>query len=106
NICLAERAQVRSIETLTPQAMMPAVNRAVELASEKTLRLEKRWKAADGAPVFTVDGKYTARSWTQWTQGFQYGNALLCFDLTNDQSLLSTARRHVVADMAEHLTHT
>jgi hypothetical protein len=85
---------------------MPLVNRALELASAKTLKLERRWNAADGAPVFTVGGKYTARGWTQWTQGFQYGNALLCFDLTGERNLLTVARRHVVADMAEHLTHT
>jgi unsaturated chondroitin disaccharide hydrolase len=85
---------------------MPSLKRAAELASAKTAALERRWKVTDGAPVFTVAGRYTARSWTQWTQGFQYGNALLCFDLTGDQSLLASARRHVVADMAEHLTHT
>lgn len=97
---------MNSNATLTPQLLMPMVTRALELASAKTLRLERRWKVADGAPVFTVDGRYTARSWTQWTQGFQYGNALLCFDLTGDRELLAIARRHVVDDMAEHLTHT
>jgi hypothetical protein len=85
---------------------MPSLKRATELASAKTAALERRWKVTDGAPVFTVAGRYTARSWTQWTQGFQYGNALLSFDLTGDQSLLASARRHVVVDMAEHLTHT
>ena len=65
--------------------------------------LDRRWKASDGAPVMTVAGRYTARSWTQWTQGFQYGNALLCFDLTGDRGLLGAAQRHVAADMAEHL---
>jgi hypothetical protein len=85
---------------------MPSLKRAVELATAKTAALEKRWNVTDGAPVFTVAGRYTARSWTQWTQGFQYGNALLCFDLSGDNNLLASARRHVVADMAEHLTHT
>jgi hypothetical protein len=85
---------------------MPSLKSAVELATAKTATLEKRWNVADGAPVFTVAGRYTARSWTQWTQGFQYGNALLCFDLTGDNDLLTSARHHVVADMAEHLSHT
>ncbi len=84
---------------------MPAIRRAVELASEKTLQLDRRWSVPDCAPVFTAGGRYTARSWTQWTQGFQYGNALLCFELGGDEELLALARRHVVADMAEHLTH-
>jgi rhamnogalacturonyl hydrolase YesR len=84
---------------------MPAVRKAVALASEKTLRLEQRWNTRDGAPVFTVAGRYTARSWTQWTQGFQYGNAFLCFELTGDRALLASARRHTLEDMADHLTH-
>jgi hypothetical protein len=98
--------QVESSNTLTPQALMPSIKRALELASQKTAMLDRRWKVADGAPVFTEAGKYTARGWTQWTQGFQYGNALVCFDLTGDGTLLNLARRHVVDEMAEHLTHT
>ncbi|HEY1767976.1 MAG TPA: hypothetical protein VGG26_09985 [Terracidiphilus sp.] len=93
-------------ETLTPQSLKPQIERAVSLASEKARRLGRRWNPADGAPVFTAGGRYTARSWTQWTQGFQYGIALLCFDLGGDRELLDGARRRVAADMAEHLTHT
>ena len=97
---------MKSIETITPQALVSSIHRVLELASEKTVRLNKRWKPTDGAPVVTVAGMYTTRGWTQWTQGFQYGNALLCFDMTGEQDLLTMARNHVVADMAEHLTHT
>jgi hypothetical protein len=92
-------------KTIRPQELMPAIRRAVELASEKTLQLDRRWSVPGCAPVFTVDGRYTARDWTQWTQGFQYGNALLCFELGGNEELLALARRHVVADMTEHLTH-
>jgi unsaturated chondroitin disaccharide hydrolase len=70
---------------ITPRDLTPAMRRAEELAVEKTLMLDKRWSVAGSAPVFTVDGRYTARSWTQWTQGFQYGNALLCFELSGDK---------------------
>ncbi|HEX4758119.1 MAG TPA: hypothetical protein VH308_09060 [Terracidiphilus sp.] len=97
---------MKSIDTLTPQALVPSIRRALELASEKTVRLNRRWKPIDGAPVFTAAGKYTTRGWTQWTKGFQYGNALLCFDMTGEPELLTNARNHVVADMAEHLSHT
>jgi unsaturated chondroitin disaccharide hydrolase len=96
---------LESIEAITPQGLNPAIRRAVELARGKTLRLEQRWNVAGAAPVFTAGGRYTARNWTQWTQGFQYGNALLCFELCGDPELLEMAGRHVVADMAEHLTH-
>jgi unsaturated chondroitin disaccharide hydrolase len=91
---------------LQAHELLPAIQHALELASEKTLRLDQRWNPADGAPVITVAGRYMARSWTQWTQGFQYGNALLCFELTGEQELLTTATKHVLHDMAEHLTHT
>jgi hypothetical protein len=97
---------LQSNQTLKAKDLSPAVQRALQLASDKTLRLDRRWKASDGTPVITVAGRYTARSWTQWTQGFQYGNALLCFELTGNKDLLNMAQRHVVADMAEHLTHT
>ncbi len=98
--------EVQVNENITPQSLVPKIQRAAALAAEKSLRLERRWKPSDGAPVFTAAGKYTARSWTQWTQGFQYGIALLAFDLTGERALLDLARRHVAADMAEHLTHT
>lgn len=78
--------QVEVSPTITPRDLMPAVRRAVELATEKTLRLDRRWSAPGCAPVFTIGGRYTARGWTQWTQGFQYGNALLCFELAAMQS--------------------
>ncbi|MGB7266298.1 MAG: hypothetical protein WBC92_12355, partial [Terracidiphilus sp.] len=97
---------MKGSRTITPQELLPAIRHAVELAAEKTLRLERRWNVPGCAPVFTTEGRYTARSWTQWTQGFQYGNALLCFEMGGDRELLETARRHVAADMAEHLTHT
>ena len=93
-------------DEITPQSLAPAIRRAVVLASEKTLRLDRRWNLSEGAPVFTANGRYTARSWTQWTQGFQYGNALLCFELGRGPELLAVARRRVVDNMAEHLSHT
>jgi unsaturated chondroitin disaccharide hydrolase len=96
---------LQSNPTLQAHDLLPAIGRALQLATQKTLTLERRWKPADGAPVVTVAGRYTARSWTQWTQGFQYGNALLGFELTEEPELLEMARKHVVRDMAEHITH-
>jgi unsaturated chondroitin disaccharide hydrolase len=97
---------VQSNSTLTAKDLLPAVQKAVALGAEKTMRLDRRWQASNGAPVITQAGRYTARSWTQWTQGFQYGNALLCFDMMDDQGLLAVGKRHTVADMAEHVSHT
>jgi unsaturated chondroitin disaccharide hydrolase len=91
---------------LSPADLSSSTSRLFALAADKTLRLSRRWNPADGAPVITAAGRYTSRSWTQWTQGFAYGNAILCFDITGQPDLLKEARENVLAHMAEHLTHT
>ena len=67
--------------------------------------LRRRWNEADGTPVFTEAGRYTTRGWTEWTQGFQYGCALLLFEATGDEEYLEYGRRETVTKMAPHLTH-
>ena len=85
--------------------LKPAVERLFQLASEKTLRLAGRWEPAMGAPVVTRAGQYAGRNWTQWTQGFAYGNAILCYDITRGPKLLEAGRDSTVRHMAEHITH-
>ncbi len=58
-----------------------------------------------GSPVLTINGKYTAQSWTEWTQGFLYGAYLLQFDATGDIECLEYGRRHTLQDMAPHVSH-
>lgn len=76
------------------------------LAAEKTRRLASRWEQESGAPVFTVKGRYTQRGWTEWTQGFQFGNALLVYEGLGDAWFLEYGRGRTLAAMAPHLTHT
>ena len=92
--------------TLTPADVLPAAERVFSLAAGKVRALEARWNRADGAPVFTVNGRYTARGWTEWTQGFQFGSAILAFDATGDAGLLEIGRRGTVDAMATHVSHT
>lgn len=77
-----------------------------ELSAEKILQIEKSFDPAKGAPVFTEKGRYVTRGWTEWTQGFQYGSALLQFDATADEQFLQIGRENTVKKMAPHLTHT
>ena len=56
-------------------------------------------------PVFTIEGKYTARGWTEWTQGFQYGSAVLQYDATGDEAFLEIGRCGTVERMASHVSH-
>ena len=74
----------------TPRDLVPKIERLFELSAAKIRALEDRWTPADGAPVFTIDGRYAARGWTEWTQGFQFGAAVLQFDATGDREFLDT----------------
>ena len=90
---------------LTPKKLLPKIYRLFELSAEKILSIEKSWKPEQGTPVFTVKGKYTSRGWTEWTQGFQYGSALLQFDAMGDERFLEIGRRGTVERMATHVSH-
>ena len=79
--------------------------RVFELASAKVRLLEANWDRSKGTPVYTVQGKYASRGWTEWTQGFQYGCALLAFDATGERDLLDLGRRNTVERMTPHVTH-
>jgi unsaturated chondroitin disaccharide hydrolase len=91
--------------TLTEEKLLPRIYRLFELSAEKILSLEKGWRPSDGAPVFTVRGNYRSRGWTEWTQGFQFGSALLQFDATADEQFLELGRRHTIKSMAAHVSH-
>src|SRR5258707_13156971 len=90
---------------LTAKKLLPKLERLFELSAEKILAIEKSWNPAKGTPVFTVRGKYTSRGWTEWTQGFQFGSAILQFDATQDCRFLDIGRKKTVELMATHVSH-
>src|SRR5581483_7938309 len=90
---------------LTPKKLQPALERVFAISAGKILALEKTWNPAQGTPVFTVKGRYTSRGWTEWTQGFQFGSALLQFDATGEERFLELGRRRTVERMAPHLSN-
>lgn len=91
--------------SITPASLTKQLNRAFELAQTKIRAINKRWDPSKGTPVFTVGGKYTTRGWTEWTQGFQYGCAILTYDATEDNHLHELGLRHTIDHMAHHVTH-
>jgi len=91
--------------TRTPAELLPKITRLFELSAAKIHAIEHAWRPEQGAPVFTVEGKYRARGWTEWTQGFQFGSALLQFDATGDEEFLDLGRSRTLERMAPHLTH-
>ena len=76
---------IRLHRTLTPKDLVPKVERLWELSARKIDAVDAEFDPALGAPVFTVAGRYTTRGWTEWTQGFQYGSALLQYDATGER---------------------
>ena len=95
---------IRLDRTRTPRDLVPAIDRMFELSAVKIRSLDKTWTTS-GAPVFTVDGRYTARGWTEWTEGFVYGAALLQFDATGDGAFLELGQQRTLSRMSPHLTH-
>ena len=96
---------IRINDSLTARKLLPQVERLFDLSARKILSLEKAWNYSEGAPVFTIEGKYTSRGWTEWTQGFQFGSALLQFDATGDARFLELGRRKTIERMATHVSH-
>jgi len=76
-----------------------------KVSGEKVLMIEEEFDVNQGAPVFTVEGKYTSRGWTEWTQGFQYGSAIVQFEATGDKTFLEIGRKATVDKMAPHVSH-
>jgi unsaturated chondroitin disaccharide hydrolase len=88
-----------------PRDLVPAIDRLFSLSGPKIRAIDETWQPEAGAPVFTVQGRYQARGWTEWTQGFQFGAAILQFDVTGDRAFLDLGRVRTLERMAPHLTH-
>ena len=91
---------------LKPESLQKKINLFWELSGEKIKIIEKESAANASSPVFTINGKYAARSWTEWTQGFQFGSSVLQFDATGDKHFLKSGRESTVEKMASHISHT
>ncbi len=75
------------------------------LSGEKIKHIDKHYDSTKGSPVITVNGQYSTRGWTEWTQGFQFGSAILQFDATGDEYFLESGRKATLGKMAPHISH-
>jgi unsaturated chondroitin disaccharide hydrolase len=90
---------------LQPEHLEAAIKRMWELSAAKVRSIEESFQPGAGTPVFTVAGKYTTQGWTEWTQGFQFGSAILQFDATGEAEFLEIGRQNTIRRMASHVTH-
>ena len=92
--------------SLYPSNLSNHVEKVFSIALEKIFLLDNSWNYSSGSPVFTIDGIYSTRGWTEWTQGFQFGAPLLAFEATNDKKTFNIGLRNIKQYMSKHLTHT
>jgi len=90
---------------LQPTDLASKIQTLWELSGNKIHLIEKGFDLSKGAPVFTVKGKYSTRGWTEWTQGFQYGSAILQYDATGEKDFLDIGREKTLQVMAPHISH-
>ena len=91
--------------SLTPSDLSSDIRKLWEASALKILSIDAAEVPGSATPVFTVKGRYTARGWTEWTQGFVYGSAILQFDATGDEKFLALGRERTRERMAHHITH-
>jgi len=92
-------------ETVTLEDLRAPLAAFWPVSGAKIAGLCETWDASKGSPVFTVRGRYTSQGWTEWTQGFQFGWAILQYDATGDERFLEIGRRGTVEHMAPHVSH-
>src|SRR2546423_906134 len=91
--------------TIKPMDLVSKLKKFWELSAEKINLLERNYDVSKGSPVFTINGNYTTRGWTEWTQGFLYGSVILQFDVSGEKQLLEAGRKKTVEVMAPHISH-
>ncbi len=96
---------IRIDAKLTAKKLLPRVERLFEVSGPKIQNLERTWDSGKGTPVFTVKGRYSSRGWTEWTQGFQFGSAILQYEVTGESEFLELGRQATVRHMASHVSH-
>ena len=93
-------------EGISPQDLQSKVTTLFECAGQKIQAIRASQADSGPTPVFTVAGKYTSRGWTEWTQGFQFGCAILQYDATGEKQFLEYGRGQTIERMAPHVSHT
>ena len=92
-------------QEITVESLRDKLDRFWELSGQKIASIRDGYDPTQGSPVFTVAGQYSTRGWTEWTQGFQYGSAILQFDATGDEEMLSYGKEQTRKHMASHVGH-
>jgi len=99
-------SMIQPDSTLTPGSLLTRIARLFDLSADKIRGIAAAFESLPGSPVFTVQGSYVGRDWTEWTEGFHHGSALLHYDATGEAWFLDWGRSKTAKRMAAHVTHT
>ena len=90
----------------SPADLLPRIDHLFELSAGKIRALEAAWRLEDGAPVFTVDGRYQSRGLDRVDRGVPVRVAPSCSSMPPaTANFWSWAARGRCERMAPHLTH-
>jgi hypothetical protein len=90
---------------VAPLDLLPAIRQLWEISAIKIDSIDRTMDRGGGSPVHTVAGRYQPRGWTDWTQGFEFGSAILQFDATGEQRFHDLAIQRIRAEMPAHITN-
>ena len=93
-------------QNLKAEDLRDKINLLWKLSGKKINRILSEYDESQGAPVFTVNGKYATRGWTEWTHGFQFGSSVLQYDAVGDSQFIDSAKKQIIDKMATHVSHT
>ena len=92
--------------SLKIEELKPALNEFWKLSGDKILDINNNLNVdINGSPVYTENGKYTSRGWTEWTEGFLYGSAILQYESSGDDRFLQIGKSGTLDRMAKHVSH-
>lgn len=92
---------------LNIEDLNPILKEFWELSGTKIININNDLDVnRSGSPVFTEKGKYTSRGWTEWTEGFLYGSAILQYEASGDDRFLQIGRKGTLEKMATHVSNT
>jgi len=77
-----------------------------QLSGEKIRKISHDYNDSKGSPVYTINGKYTTKGWTEWTQGFQFGSSILQFEATGEAEYLESGKKNTIEKMPAHINHS
>lgn len=91
--------------TVAPLDLAPAIHQMWDISAIKIDSIDRSFDRSKGVPVHTVAGRYQPRGWTDWTQGFEFGSAILQFDATGEERFLEMAIQRIRVEMPTHITN-